>query len=450
MDAERSPHTCVCGLGWGDEGKGKVVDLLCPAFEIVVRYNGGANAGHTVCAAGERFAFHLLPTGVLHGGVTNVIGPGVVVDPVTLLSEIDELSARGIDVIGRLKVSERAHLVLAYHKVEDRLSEGAAGESERIGTTARGIGPCYAEKMRRNSAVRVADLVHDDTLHERIRRIVTERKAVFTAMYGEHGELDPEAIMADLEAARRRLQPCVCDTTAFLHQAMDTGRPVLFEGANGMLLDVDHGTYPFVTSSGTGPYSIGAGAGVPPSRVSHVVGVSKAYATRVGSGPFVSELDDEIGARIRKQGNEFGTTTGRPRRCGWFDAVACRYSARISGATDLALLHLDTLSGLDQVGICVAYRRQGRTLAVPPAHAVLLERTEPVVEFLPGWREELRSFRRFEDLPGAAQNYVQRIEALIKVPVSIIGVGPDRAETLVRGRLKQLVGAAESSVTGPS
>ncbi len=440
-------HACVCGLGWGDEGKGKVVDLLCPAFDIVVRYNGGANAGHTVCTGHERFALHLLPTGVLHDNITSIIGPGVALDPVTVLKEVDGLAERGIEVLGKLKISERAHLVLSYHKIEDQLSERTAGKSGRIGTTARGIGPCYADKMRRTTAVRAGDLLDEPGLHERIRRIVEQRKAVLYARYGDDGGLDAEAVIADLTTATPRLEPCICDTTSLLHEAMDAGRWVLFEGANGMLLDVDHGTYPFVTSSSTGPHGIGGGAGVPPSRVTCVIGVCKAYATRVGSGPFISELKDALGDRIREQGKEFGTTTGRPRRCGWFDAVACRYSARLCGATDLAVLHLDTLSGFDRIGICGSYRCDGRTLSTPPAQAVKLERTEPGIEYLPGWNEDLRSVRRFEDLPATARAYVGRIEALVGVPVSIVGVGPDRAQTLVRGTLQRLVDTLAPSAT---
>jgi adenylosuccinate synthase len=439
MSSASQEHACVFGLAWGDEGKGKIVDLLCPAFDVVVRFNGGANAGHTVCVRGETFALHLLPSGVLHEAATGVIGPGVVVDPIGLLGEIDALAERGIEVSGRLKISDRAHLVLAYHKIEDRLAEQAASNGTRIGTTVRGIGPCYADKMKRSTALRFADLLSDDDLTSRVRRIVTQRKAVLEAVYGDDGGLDAGMVLSDLATAKIRLQTYVCDTTEFLHEAMDAGRSILFEGANGMLLDVDHGTYPFVTSSCTGPHGIGPGAGVPPSLITRLIGVTKAYSTRVGSGPFVSELKDSTGDRIREQGHEYGTTTGRPRRCGWFDAVACRYVATLSGVTDVALMHLDTLSGFDQIGICIGYRLEGKTMTAPPADAERLARTEPVVEFLPGWHEDLSSVRRFEDLPGTTRTYIKRIEALVGVPISLVGVGPDRAQTLVRGRLKNLV-----------
>jgi adenylosuccinate synthase len=443
MNAIGREHSCVFGLSWGDEGKGKVVDLLCPAFDVVVRFNGGANAGHTVCVGNETFALHLLPAGVLHENVTGVIGPGVVVDPVTLLAEIDELAAKGIDVTGKLKISDRAHLVLAYHKLEDQLSEHAANEGARIGTTIRGIGPAYADKMKRSTAVRFADLLHDTNVIARVRRIAIERKAALAAMYGEAGRLDVDTILADLATAKARLSAYVCDTTHFLHKAMDEGRSLLFEGANGMLLDVDHGTYPFVTSSSTGPHGIGAGAGVPPSRVTRLIGTAKAYATRVGAGPFVSELKDETGERIRQRGKEYGTTTGRPRRCGWFDAVACAYAARLSGVTDIALMHLDTLSGFDRIGLCVAYRVDGETIMTPPSDVGRLERAEPVIEFEPGWDQELHGVRRFEDLPENARFYVDRIESLIGAPVSLIGVGRDRSQMLTRGAMRELIETSE-------
>ncbi len=443
MSGTNKHHACVFGLGWGDEGKGKVVDHLCPAFDIVVRYNGGANAGHTVCADGETFALHLLPTGVLHRNIVCVIAPGVVVDPVMLLSEIDALAERGHDVTPNLRISDRAHLVMPYHKLEDQLSECAGSNEVRIGTTARGIGPCYADKMRRTSAIRFADLIHDRELAPRVRSIVKARGQALKALFGADVTLDADEIVADLEEARERLGATICDTTIFLHQAMDSGRRLLFEGANGMLLDVDHGTYPFVTSSSTGPHGIGPGAGIMPDRIPRRIGTLKAYATRVGSGPFVSELCDETGDRIRTVGKEFGTTTGRPRRCGWFDAVFSSYAARLSGATEMALLHLDTLSGFDQVGICIAYRLDGKTLTSPPAYAQQLERAEPVVELVPGWKENLRSITRFEDLPASAVRYLERIESLIGVPVTIVGVGPDRSQTLERARVEHPPGKAK-------
>ncbi len=434
-------HACVFGLGWGDEGKGKVVDLLCPAFDAVVRYNGGANAGHTVCVGAEKFAMHLLPAGVLHGHMTAIIGPGVVVDPNMLLSEIDGLTQRGMDVADRVKVSERAHLVLPYHKLEDQLAEQAAGVGGRIGTTARGIGPCYADKMRRSTAVRFADLVGEIGLDDRVRRVVAGRSASLRAMFNGDGGLDVEGVLGDLRVAKERLASNVCDTTALLRDHAASGRAILFEGANGILLDVDHGTFPFVTSSSTGPNGIASGAGVPPSLPMAVIGVAKAYSTRVGSGPFVTELKDAVGNRIRERGHEYGTTTGRPRRCGWFDAVACRYAAELGGVTDVALLHLDTLTGFEEIGICTAYRIAGRTVRSLLASAAELEGAEPVVEFVPGWTEELGSVREFGDLPGNTRRLVERIESLVGAPVSILGVGPERSQVVVRGGAARLVDA---------
>jgi len=432
-------HTCVFGLGWGDEGKGKVVDLLSPGFDAVVRFNGGANAGHTVCVGGETFKLHILPTGVLHETALGVVGPGVVVDALKVIDEIDQLAKRGIDVLPRLRISDRAHLVLAYHKIEDQLSESAASEGAKIGTTARGIGPCYADKMRRSSAVRFADLRDERDLAARVRRIVASKKVALRAMYGGDGGLDAAAVLTDIETARTRLGACVCDTTTLLQDFIDSGKMLLFEGANGVLLDVDHGTYPFVTSSSTGPNGIGSGTGVPPQLVTRLIGVSKAYSTRVGSGPFVTELTDALGDRIRERGREYGTTTGRPRRCGWFDAVVARYTARLTGATDVALLHLDTLSGFGEIGVCVAYRCDGRVFRNLPSSASQLERCEPIIEFVPGWSEELREVRRFEDLPVSARDYVERIETLIGVTVTIIGVGPERSQTLLRGGMSRVV-----------
>jgi adenylosuccinate synthase len=430
---------------WGDEGKGKVVDLLCPGFDVVVRYNGGANAGHTVCVGSDKFALHLLPTGVLHQNVTGVIGPGVVVDPVTLLEEIDRLTERGMDVTSRLRISERAHLVMAYHKLEDQLGERAADDNSRIGTTSRGIGPCYADKMYRTSAVRFGDLLYDNEILQRVRELAARRQKSLAACYADAATLDVEAVVNDVRNAKERLTSNICDTSALLQDKLEEGGSVLFEGANGMLLDVDHGTYPFVTSSSTGPHGIWPGAGVPVSHVKTYIGTTKAYSTRVGSGPFVTELDNDIGDRIRQRGHEFGTTTGRPRRCGWFDAVSCRYTAQLSGATDIALMHLDTLSGFDQVGLCVAYRVGGETLTRPPSHVNRLEKTEPIIELVPGWSEELGSIRRFEQLPPNAVAYVERIEMLIGVPVTLIGVGPDRSQTLVRGGLAEQITVPQPS-----
>ncbi|HEY3245175.1 MAG TPA: adenylosuccinate synthase [Phycisphaerae bacterium] len=426
-------HTSVAGLGWGDEGKGKIVDLLCPDFDLVIRYNGGANAGHTVCVADEKFAVHLVPSGVLHPGIVGVIGPGVVVDPLELLGEIDGLAARGVEVADNLKISDRAHVVMPYHKIEDALSEQAASSRERIGTTARGIGPCYADKMRRGGAVRMIDLLKPARLRPRLEANVRFKRAMLKALYGSDGGLEFEAISTDISVAARRLAPYIIDTTSFLAERISAGARLLFEGANGTLLDVDHGTYPYVTSSSTSPAGIAAGAGVPPHLVKRFIGVTKAYATRVGAGPFPTELTDATGERIRVAGHEYGTTTGRPRRCGWFDALAARYSVALSGTTEIALMHLDTLSGFDEVGICTAYRYRGERLETLLADAEALAEVQPVLEMRPGWMGNLREARRFGDLPDAARAYIARIEELLRVRVSIVSVGPDRRQTLVRG-----------------
>jgi len=447
MTETRLENTCVFGLSWGDEGKGKIVDLLSPHFDIVVRYNGGANAGHTVCVGSEKYALHLLPTGVLQESAVGVIGPGVVVDPLGVMEEMDGLAVRGIDVAPKLKISERAHLVMPYHKVEDRLSERALSGDTRIGTTSRGIGPCYADKMRRTSAIRFADLLYEDGLADRVQSIVAGKKAYFQAAFGDDEGLAAKDVLAVIDKARDRLGAFVADTTDYLNSAERLGQRILFEGANGLMLDIDHGTYPFVTSSSTGPHGIGAGAGVPGSVLRYRIGVAKAYSTRVGAGPFVTELADATGDRIREAGHEYGTTTGRPRRCGWFDAVACGYAVRISDATHVSLMHLDTLSGFSEVGVCVAYRIGSETIRAFPGACSRLERAEPVVEMMPGWDEGLRSVRVFEDLPASTRAYIDRIESLVGAPVAIVGVGPDRSQTLVREPLKRLIPVPESTLT---
>jgi adenylosuccinate synthase len=426
-------HTCVVGLGWGDEGKGKIVDWLTDDFDVVIRYNGGANAGHTVCIGGEKFAVHLVPSGVLHEGVIGLIGPGVVLDPSAVIEEIDGLVARGVRIEGNLRISDRAHLVMPYHKIEDQLREAAVSGKQRIGTTARGIGPCYAEKMHRICALRACDLLKiDHRLRERVQAVVRNKCTAFTALYGEDGGLDPDTVWQDLTAAADRLKTHICDTTRYLQDAIDQGKRLLFEGANGTLLDIDHGTYPFVTSSSTGPYGVAGGAGVPPSTVGRVIGVCKAYATRVGAGPFVTELNDAVGDEIRERGHEYGTTTGRPRRCGWFDAVATRYSVRLGGVGEIAMMHLDTLGGMERVGLCTGYELQGKPLDGPPADAEALTRARPVYDYMPGWAGGCDGISRFDKLPREAQAYVKRIEQEVGVPVTVVSVGPDRSQTIVR------------------
>ena len=432
MNDQSRGHTCVVGLGWGDEGKGKIVDLLCAEYDVVVRFNGGANAGHTVCIGDETYALHLLPAGVLRPEKRSVIGPGVALDPMGIVEEIDGLGARGIAVGRNLSISDRAHMVMPYHILEDRLSESTSSQADQIGTTARGIGPCYADKMRRTSALRMCDLFAPNRLKQRLSDIVTAKRKMFQALYGEDGQLDAERIFEELGRCADRLKPYVCDTTRLLDDCIQANERILFEGANGTLLDVDHGTYPFVTSSGTTANAVASGAGVPARTVEHVIGVAKAYATRVGRGPFMTELSDETGDTIRRRGNEYGTTTGRPRRCGWFDAVAVRYGIRLSGVTEVAILHLDTLSGFEQVGICTGYECDGVPLDRPPADPEMLERITPVLDMLPGWDQPLRETDSFEDLPANAQQYIECLEDHIAAPITLIGVGPKRAQIIIR------------------
>jgi len=431
MDFTNLGHTCVVGLHWGDEGKGKIVDLLTEYFDVVVRFNGGGNAGHTVQIEGAKFALHLLPVGVLRPGKTAVVGPGVALDLPRIIEEIEALDTRGIHVAGQLRLSDRSHLVMPYHKKQDRLSEEALG-NRKIGTTARGIGPCYADKMLRAPALRVVDLLKPEQFRTRVAAIVEQKNKLFTALYDDREPLSADAIADEYLACAAKVQPCICDTTSFFDKAVQTGQRLLFEGANGTLLDIDHGTFPFVTSSTTSAIGVPAGAGVPASTVRTVLGVTKAYTTRVGAGPFPTELDDAVGQHIRDLGHEYGTTTGRPRRCGWFDAVAARYSTRLCGATYLAIMHLDTLTGLERVGICTGYTSGGLPLEGFVSDGELLARAEPVIEYLPGWRDNPRDARSFGALPEQVRAYLARIEALVGVPVAIASVGPDRTQTLVR------------------
>jgi adenylosuccinate synthase len=426
------PGTCVIGLQWGDEAKGKLVDLLTPQFGIVVRYQGGANAGHTVVFDGKTFKLHHVPSGILAGNSQNVIGPGVVINPATLLEEIDGLVSRGIDVAGRLMISQRAHVVCPWHIEEDRVLNALSVDGENIGTTLRGIGPCYRDKVGRMYAVRMIDMLHDD-FPDRVQHIVAAKNAWLKSTAASK-QLDADEIVSQYTGFADRLKPYVQDTTHFLLEALERGEQVLFEGAQGALLDVDHGTYPFVTSSNSSGVGVCAGAGVPPKWIDKVVGVIKTYATRVGGGPFPTELDNPIGEHIRDRGNEFGTTTGRPRRCGWFDAVAVRYTAKLSGVTSIAAMMLDVLSELDELRICVAYEIDGERTERFPSHVDDLRRATPVFENLAGWQEDVTGVRSWDDLPENARAYLGRIAELIGCPVAIVSVGPDRAQTIRRER----------------
>ena len=423
------PGTCVVGLQWGDEAKGKIVDLLAKDFELVVRYQGGANAGHTVVFDGQTYKLHHIPSGMLGSSAVNVIAAGVVINPPTLLGEIDGLVERGVTVEGRLKISERSHVVCPWHVEEDRLMNASAVSGESIGTTLRGIGPCYRDKVGRNHAVRLIDLLADD-FPERTRSIIAEKNR-WLAAAGAQQELDADRIIGEYTGYADRLRPFAADTTHLVLDGLEAGQQVLFEGAQGALLDVDHGTYPFVTSSNSSGVGVCAGAGVPPKWIHRVLGVIKSYSTRVGGGPFPTELEDSIGERIRTRGNEFGTTTGRPRRCGWFDAVAARYTARLSGATGIAAMMLDVLSGFEELQVCVAYEIDGRRVERFPSDVASLRRARPIFESLPGWEEEVTSARQWDELPEHARNYVRRLSELIGVPVDLVSVGPDREQTIV-------------------
>jgi len=421
---------CVVGLQWGDEGKGKVVDILAEHSDIVVRYGGGANAGHTVIVGDSRFALHLLPSGSVRPEAGCVIANGVVVDPDVLIQEIDTLAQKGISLDGRLLISENAHVVLDYHKQEDRLREESLAKN-KLGTTIRGIGPCYADKVGRSYTVRMGDFRNLGSLESKLRTIVEYKNKIFKALYNAK-PMDANEIFEKCKVYAGRLLPFTTDTTEFLHKSIAGGKSLLFEGAQGSLLDLDHGTFPFVTSSNSSSLGMPAGCGVPAKFVDKFIGVIKAYTTRVGAGPFPAEQDNETGQYIREKGNEFGTTTGRPRRCGWFDAVPVAYSITIGGIDEVALMHLDTLSGLEELKICRAYKINGQEITFFPANEARLSQAQPIYETVPGWSEDLTEVNNFEDLPANAQNYVRRIEEHIGKPITFVGVGPKRSQTIFR------------------
>jgi len=423
-------NSCVIGLQWGDEGKGKVVDILAENSDIIVRYGGGANAGHTVIVGDERFALHILPSGSVRPDKTCVITSAVVVDPEVLIKGIETLGEKNISLTGRLLISENAHVVLDYHKQEDRLREEALGKN-KIGTTARGIGPCYADKVGRSYAVRVGDFRDLDSLKAKLRNIVEYKNKLFGALYGAE-PISADDIFEKCTAYAEAITPFITDTTEFLHDSIAQGKSILFEGAQGSLLDIDHGTFPFVTSSNSSPLGMPSGSGVPAKMVEKFVGVAKAYSTRVGAGPFPSEQDNDIGQYIRDKGHEYGTTTGRPRRCGWFDAVAVSYSVTIGAIDSIALMHLDTLAGLKELNVCRAYKIEGEERTFFPANTTRLAKAEPVYETLGGWHEDITAVRDFNDLPANARDYVCRLEELTKTPITMIGIGPKRDQIISR------------------
>ncbi|HET7694745.1 MAG TPA: adenylosuccinate synthase [Vicinamibacterales bacterium] len=420
-----STNIAVLGAQWGDEGKGKIVDLLTPNFSIVARYQGGHNAGHTVYANGRKFVLRLLPSGILHEGITCVIGNGVVVDPQALFAEIDELAAAGIPIGDRLVISDKAHLILPYHRELDLLSEARRGE-RKIGTTSRGIGPAYEDKIARRG-VRVGDLANTDALRSAVQHNVDARNRIIGDSVMDTGQ-----VLEGLRAAWARMSPWVADVSLFLARARQAGRAIMFEGAQGTLLDIDHGTYPYVTSSNATVGGVCTGLGLPPKAIDGVLGVAKAYTTRVGEGPLPTELFGEVGNRLRETGQEFGAVTGRPRRCGWYDAVAVRYAVRVNGIDALALTKLDVLDGMETLQICTAYRCNGATLTEFPSEIAQLAACEPVYETIAGWREPTRAARRFSDLPAGARSYVARLEELTGVPAAVISTGSAREDTIIR------------------
>ncbi|MBX6341877.1 MAG: adenylosuccinate synthase [Thermomicrobiaceae bacterium] len=423
------PVTVIIGGQWGDEGKGKITDALAARADMVVRPNGSTNAGHTVQTDQGVFKLHLVPSGILYPGCDCVIGAGVAVAPRELLREIDDLRERGVDV-SRIYVSDRAQVILPYHPLLDQLEERRRGV-QGIGTTLRGNGPAFTDKVARRG-VRVADLLDESSLAETISLNLPEKNALLTGLYGAE-PLEIAPILEEYVALGERLAPYVVQAEVLVQDAIAAGKSVLIEGAQATLLDLDYGTYPYVTS--TSPTAAGAcqGAGVGPTQVDRVVAVFKAYATRVGAGPFPTELHDAAGQLIRDRGAEYGTTTGRPRRTGWFDAVAGRYAARLNGATDIALTKLDVLDPLDEIPICVGYRLDGRQIAAPPATVHDYERVEPIYEVVPGWQESTSGVTEYDDLPDNAKRYVERLERELGVPVTMIGIGPARKQILWRG-----------------
>ncbi|RCG30216.1 adenylosuccinate synthase [Sphaerisporangium album] len=420
------PAVVLVGAQWGDEGKGKATDLLGGEVDYVVRYQGGNNAGHTVVIGDQKYALHLLPTGVLSPEVVPVIGNGVVIDPGVLLAEIDGLLERGISC-DRLLISANAHLIMPHHKALDKVTERYLGKA-RIGTTGRGIGPAYGDKIAR-MGVRVQDLLDPGILGQKIDVALNEKNQVLTKVYNRRG-IDPAKVLEEYLGYAERLKPHIADTSLILNQALDEGKVVLLEGGQGNLLDIDHGTYPFVTSSS--PTSGGAciGSGIPPTRLTRVIGILKAYTTRVGSGPFPTELTDEMGDWLRTTGGEYGVTTGRNRRCGWFDAIIARYATRVNGVTDFFLTKLDVLSGLERIPVCVAYDVDGERHEEIPMTQTGFHHAKPIYEEFPGWEEDITEAKSFEDLPKNAQDYVRTLEELSGARISAIGVGPGRDQTL--------------------
>ena len=419
----------VVGSQWGDEGKGKVIDFLATQADVVVRGQGGNNAGHTLVVDGKKFALRLIPSGILNSNTINVIGNGIVFDPKGFFEEIEMLESNGIST-KNIKISDRAHIVFPYHKELDGLAEEARGDN-KIGTTKKGIGPCYMDKTER-SGIRVCDLMDKEIFAKKLKLQVDAKNKLVTGVYGKEAMFDFDEIYNEFIVYAEKMRPYVEDTTVIVYDAIKANKKVLFEGAQGTLLDLDLGTYPFVTSSHPTSGGFAVGAGVGPNMIKDVVGIVKAYTTRVGEGPFVTELFDETGDRIRTQGHEFGTVTGRARRCGWFDAVIVKYAARVNGLTSISFMLLDVLTGFDKIKICTAYRMGDKIVNNFPASLEDLAKCEPVYEELDGWHEDITKVEKFEDLPENAKKYIARIEELIGVNVDLVSVGPNRTQTIIR------------------
>ncbi len=426
----RVSATAVIGLQWGDEAKGKFVDLLTEQHDVVIRYLGGNNAGHTVVFGGETYKLSLLPAGILHPDVVSVIATGVVVDPKALLDELDAIVERtGPVEPERLLISDRAHVIFPYHLLEEAVYEtGSNGDA--IGTTMRGIGPCYQDKAGRRFAIRLGDLCRPDVFRRRFHDVAAKKNEMLLALSPNAETVDIDAVFAEYSAYAERLAPYVCDTTTFLHRSLKNGRKLLFEGAQGSLLDVDHGTFPYVTSSNSSGCGIHNGSGVPERVISRMIGIVKAYTTRVGGGPFPTELTGEIGEKIRERGREYGTVTGRARRCGWFDAVAAAYAARISGVDCLAIALLDVLDEMDEIKVCEAYEIDGERTTDFPSQIEDLNKARPLYRTLPGWKTDLTGARKLADLPAATRRYVETLTELVEVPAAFLSIGPDREQTI--------------------
>ncbi len=422
------PNIAIIGGQWGDEGKGKIVDLITPAFEIVARFNGGHNAGHTVIRGDRKLVLHLIPSGILHEGVLCVLGSGLVIDPAAFDTECREVGSLGIDVAANLVISDRAHVLLPHHRALDLMSEERKG-SAKLGTTGRGIGPCYEDKAARRG-MRISDLLLRDRIDSKLGALREHFEALCRG-YGVSIDIDWKATADDLEAFGVRIAPRVRDVAALLHREMTEGYAVLFEGAQATLLDLDHGTYPFVTSSSAGIGGVVTGLGIPPSKIDGVLGIVKAYTTRVGAGPLPTELRDEVGEGLRARGAEFGATTGRPRRCGWFDAVVARYSARVNGFDGMVLTKLDVLDPLEEIPICVGYRYRNTRLDDIPADVTIYGECQPIYENMKGWKTTTGHARDWRELPQEARDYIRKIADLVGVEVPLVSVGPDRDASVI-------------------